>query len=129
MVTGQVQVYFSNLAPSIAYIRSGSLRALAITTATRSEALPDLPILEDFVPGYEANAWLGLGAPKGTPAAIIDRLSKEVNDALADLKFRGRLANLGGTPLPSSPADFGKLVGEETEKWAKVVKFVGLKPE
>jgi tripartite-type tricarboxylate transporter receptor subunit TctC len=126
MVAGQVQVYFSNLAPSIAYIRSGRLRALAVTTATRSQALPDLPLLKDFVPGYEASAWLGLGAPRDTPAAIVDKLNREINAALADATIKSRLARLGGTPLPGSPADFGRLIAEETEKWGKVVKFAGL---
>ena len=126
MLTGQVQVYFSNLSPAIAYIRNERLRALAVTTATRPEALPDLPILEDFVPGYEASAWLGLGAPRDTPAAIIETLNEEINAALADPKIKSRLAYLGGTPLPGSPANFGKLIAEETDKWAKVVKFAGL---
>jgi tripartite-type tricarboxylate transporter receptor subunit TctC len=126
MAAGQVQVYFSNLAPSIAYIRSGRLRALAVTTATRSEALPDLSVLEDFVPGYEASAWLGLAAPRDTPAAIVDTLNEEIDAALADPRIKSRVANLGGTPIPGSPADFGKLIAEETAKWAKVVKFAGL---
>jgi tripartite-type tricarboxylate transporter receptor subunit TctC len=125
MVAGQMQVYFSNMAPSIAYIRSGRLRALAVTTATRSEALPNLPVLEDFVPGYDAIAWLGLGAPRATPAAIIDTLNKEINAALAAPTIKSRLAHLGGTPIPGSPADFGKLIAEETEKWGKVVRFAG----
>jgi tripartite-type tricarboxylate transporter receptor subunit TctC len=127
MLTGQVQVYFSNLSPAIAYIRNERLRALAVTTATRSEALPNLPVLEDFVPGYEASAWLGLGAPRDTPAPIIDKLNDGLNAALADPKIKSRLAHLGGTPLPGSPADFGKLIAAETEKWAKVIKFAGLK--
>jgi tripartite-type tricarboxylate transporter receptor subunit TctC len=129
MLGGQVQVYFSNLAPSIEYIRTGKLRALAVTTATRSEALPDLPVLNDFVPGYESSAWLGLGAPRNTPAEIVDKLNKEINAALADPKIKARVADLGGTVLAISPADFGKLITDETEKWAKVVKFAGLKPE
>ena len=127
MLTGQVQVYFSNLSPAIAYIRNERLRALAVTTATRSEALPNLPILEDFVPGYEASAWLGLGAPRDTPAAIIDKLNDGLNAGLADPKIKARLAHLGGTPLPGSPADFAKLIAAETEKWAKVIKFARLK--
>jgi tripartite-type tricarboxylate transporter receptor subunit TctC len=129
MLGGQVQVYFSNLAPSIEYIRTGKLRALAVTTATRSEALPDLPVLSDFVPGYESSAWLGLGAPRNTPAEIVHKLNKEINAALADPKIKARVADLGGTVLAISPADFGKLITDETEKWAKVVKFAGLKPE
>lgn len=127
MLTGQVQVYFSNLSPAIAYIRNERLRALAVTTATRSEALPNLPILEDFVPGYEASAWLGLGAPRDTSAAIIDKLNDGLNAGLADPKIKARLAHLGGTPLPGSPADFAKLIAAETEKWAKVIKFARLK--
>ncbi len=126
MVAGQVQVYFSNLAPSIAYIRSGRLRALAVTTAARSEALPDLPVVQDFVPGYDASAWLGLGAPRDTPAAITDTLNREINAALADPTVKSRIAHLGGTPLPGSPAEFGKLIADETAKLAKVVKFAGL---
>ena len=126
MVAGQVQVYFSNLAPSIAYIRAARLRALAVTTATRSEALPDVPVLADVVPGYEASAWLGLGAPRDTPAAIIEKLNKAIGAALADPRVTSRLAHLGGTPLPGSSAAFGKLIAEETGKWAKVVKFAGL---
>ena len=108
---------------SIEYIRAGKLRALAVTTATRSEALPDIPTVGEFVPGYEASAWFGIGAPKNTPAEIIDRLNKEINAGLADPEIKARLADLGGTVLPGSPADFGKLIADETEKWAKVVKF------
>jgi len=129
MVAGQVQVYFSNLAPSIAHIRGGRLRALAVTTATRSQALPDLPVLQDFVPGYEASAWLGVGAPKDTPAAVITRVDREIEAALADPGIKSRLADLGGTPLPGSAADFGKLIAEETDKWAKVIRFAGLRPD
>ena len=105
---------------SIEYIRAGKLRALAVTTATRSEALPDIPTVGDFVPGYEASAWYGVGAPKNTPAEIIDKLNKEINAGLADPKIKARLADLGGTVLAGSPADFGKLIADETEKWAKV---------
>jgi tripartite-type tricarboxylate transporter receptor subunit TctC len=129
MLAGQVQVYFSNLAPAIAYIRGGLLRALAVSTATRWEALPDLPVLGDVVPGYESSAWLGLGAPSTTPTAIIDKLNAAINDALADPVIKTRIADLGGTPLPGSSADFGKLIAEETAKWAKVVRFAGLKPQ
>jgi tripartite-type tricarboxylate transporter receptor subunit TctC len=114
---------------SIAYIKAGRLRALAITSATRSEALPDLPTVGEFVPGYETSLWLGLGAPKGTPANIIDTLNKETNAALTNPKIKARLADLGGTMLPGTPADFGKLIADETEKWGKVVKFTGIKPE
>ena len=126
MAAGQVQVYFSNLAPSIAYISSGRLRALAVSTAMRSQALPDVPALQDFVPGYEASAWLGVGAPRDTPAAIVEQLNKAINAALADPKISSRLAHLGGTPIPGSSADFARLIAAETEKWARVVKFAGL---
>ena len=114
---------------SIEHIRAGKLRALAVTTATRSEALPDIPTVGEFVPGYEASTWYGLGAPKNTPAEIIDKLNKEINAGLADPKMRARLADLGATALAGSPAEFGKLIAEETEKWAKVIKFAGIKPE
>jgi len=114
---------------SIGYIRSGRLRALAVTTATRSEALPDLPIVADFVPGYEASSWYGIGATRDTPTKIIDKLNKEINAALADPKIRARLADMGSTVLPGSPADFGKFIVEEIEKWGKVVKFSGAKAE
>jgi tripartite-type tricarboxylate transporter receptor subunit TctC len=128
LLGGQVQVMFSDMS-AIEYIRAGKLRALAVTTATRSEAMPDIPIVAEFVPGYEASAWLGVGAPKNTPAEIIDKLNKEINAALADPKMKERLADLGGAVLAGSPADFGKLIVEETGKWAKVVKFAGIKPE
>ena len=117
------------LPASIEHIRAGKLRALAVTTATRSEALPDIPTVGDFVPGYEASAWYGIGAPKNTPAEIIDKLNKEINAGLADPKIKARLADMGGTVLPGSPADFGKLIADETEKWGKVVKFADIKPE
>ncbi len=126
MVAGQVQVYFSTLAPAIASIRDGRLRALAVTTATRAPALPDLPVLADFVPGYDASAWLGLGAPRDTPAAIVDTLNTAINGALADPATRSRIAHLGGSPLPGSAADFARLLAAETAKWSKVVKFAGL---
>ena len=100
-----------------------------MTTATRSEALPDIPTVGEFVPGYEASAWYGVGAPRSTPPEIIDKLNREINAALADPKIKARLADLGGTVLAGSPADFGKLIAEETEKWGKVVKFSGMKPE
>jgi tripartite-type tricarboxylate transporter receptor subunit TctC len=129
LLGGQVQVMFGTMPESIEYIRMGKLRGLAVTTATRSDALPDLPPVGDFVPGYEASALNGVGAPRDTPAEIVDRLNKEINAALADPKMKARLADLGGTVLPGSPADFGKLVVDETEKWAKVVKFAGVKPE
>jgi tripartite-type tricarboxylate transporter receptor subunit TctC len=129
LLGGQVQVMFGTMPESIEYIRMGKLRGLAVTTATRSDALPDLPPVGHFVPGYEASALNGVGAPRDTPAEIVDRLNKEINAALADPKMKARLADLGGTVLPGSPADFGKLVVDETEKWAKVVKFAGVKPE
>jgi tripartite-type tricarboxylate transporter receptor subunit TctC len=128
LIGGQVQVSFFNLPGVIEFIRSGRLRALAVTTATRSEMLPDLPTVSEFVPGYEASAWFGVGVPKNTPAEIIDKLNNEINAALADPKLKARLADLGGTPLPGTPADFGKFIAEETEKWAKVIKFAGIKP-
>ena len=129
LIAGQVQIVFDNLPGSIEHIRAGKLRALAVTTATRSEALPDLPVVADFVPGFEASAWFGMGVPKGTPAEIVDKLNSEVNAALADPKIKARLLDMGGMLIPGTPADFGKLLAEETEKWAKVVKFSGAKPE
>ena len=105
------------------------MRALAVTTATRSDALPDIPIVGEFVPSYEASLWMGIGAPNKTPAEIIDKLNKEVNAGLADPTLNARLADLGGTPLSGSPVDFGKLIADETEKWAKVIKFANIKPE
>ncbi|MBV8423075.1 MAG: tripartite tricarboxylate transporter substrate binding protein [Hyphomicrobiales bacterium] len=129
MISGQVQVMFDNVPTSIEFIRAGKLRALAVTTATRSEVLPDLPTVADFVPGYEASAWYGVGVPKGTPDDVIDKLNKEINAILADPKAKARLADLGASLLAGSPADFGKLVADETEKWGKVVKFSGAKPD
>jgi len=112
---------------SIEFVRAGRLRALAVTTATRSEVLPDVPTVGEFVPGYEASAWYGIGAPKATPAEIVDKLNKEINAALADPKMKARLADLGGTPFLGSPADFGKLIADDTERWGKVVEFSGAK--
>jgi tripartite-type tricarboxylate transporter receptor subunit TctC len=129
LLGGQVQVYFPGTVSSIEYIKTGRLRALAVTAATRSEALPDLPTVGEFVPGYEASSWFGVGAPKATPAEIVDKLNKEINAGLADPKIKARFADLGGTPLVGSPADFGKLIAEETEKWGKVVKFTGIKAD
>jgi tripartite-type tricarboxylate transporter receptor subunit TctC len=126
---GQVQVMFGTMPATIEYIRAGKLRPLAVTSASRSEVLPDLPTVGEFVPGYEAIGWQGIGAPRNTPAEIIDTLNKEINAALADPNMKARLADLGGTALAGSPADFGKLIAEETEKWGKVVKFSGAKPE
>jgi tripartite-type tricarboxylate transporter receptor subunit TctC len=129
MLGGQDQVMFDTMPASIEYLKAGKLRPLAVTTATRSDALPDVPILADFVPGYESSALYGIAAPRNTPAEIIDKLNKEINAGLADPKIKARLADLGGTVLAGSPADFGRLVAEETEKWAKVVKFSGAKAE
>ena len=127
LLGGQVQVYFGTPTTSIEQIRTGRLRALAVTTAVRSEVLPDVPTMGEFLPGYEASAWWGVGAPKKTPTEIVEKLNKEINAALADPKLKARLADLGGTVLPGSPADFGKFIADETEKWAKVIKFAGLK--
>ncbi|WP_424630795.1 Bug family tripartite tricarboxylate transporter substrate binding protein [Bradyrhizobium sp. SYSU BS000235] len=127
LMAGQVQVMFDNIPTSIEHIRSGSLRGLAVTSTVRSEQLPDLPLVADFLPGYEASAWYGIGAPKNTPADIKEKLNKEVNEILKDPKAKARLTELGAFVLPGSPADFGKLLVDETEKWAKVVKFAGAK--
>jgi len=129
LLGGQVQVYFGPMPPSIEHIRSGKLRALGVTSAGRSQALPDIPSVSDFVPGYEASQWHGIGVPKNTPSEIIDKLNKEINAGLGDLKMKARLADLGGTPLVGSPADFSRLIAEDTEKWAKVIKFAGIKLE
>src|SRR5262249_6385572 len=129
LLAGQVQVMFAFMTSSIEYIRAGRLRALAVATATRSEALPDVPTIGEFVPGYEASGWFAVGAPRATPAEIVEKLNKEVNAALADPKIKAHLADLGGVALPGSPAEFGKLIAEETEKWAKVVKFAGIKAD
>jgi tripartite-type tricarboxylate transporter receptor subunit TctC len=129
LLGGQVQVMFVAISASIEYVRAGNLRSLAVTTASRSDALPNIPTVGDFIPGYEASTWGGIGAPKGTPAEIIDKLNKEINAGLVDPKVKARLANMGSTALPGSPADFGKLIAEETEKWAKVVKLSGAKPD
>jgi tripartite-type tricarboxylate transporter receptor subunit TctC len=129
LLGGQVKVMFGTVAGLIEQIRAGKLLALAVTTAARSQALPDIPTVGEFITGYEASAWAGIGAPRNTPPEIIDRLNKEINAGLADSKIKARLADLGGTVLSGSPADFGRLVAEETDKWAKVVKFSGAKPE
>jgi tripartite-type tricarboxylate transporter receptor subunit TctC len=129
LLGGQVQVFFPGVPGSIEYIKDGKLRALAVTTAARLPALPDLPTVADFVPGYEASAVFGIGAPKNTPVEIIEKLNKEINTALADPRIKARFADLGLTVLAVSPAGFGKLVAEETEKWGKVVKFSGAKPD
>src|SRR2546425_2116107 len=129
LLSGQVQLYFGTTASSLEYVRTGKLRALGVTIERRLDALPDIPTVGDFVRGYEVRNWYGVGAPKATPAEIIDKLNKEINAALADPKIKARLADLGGTALTGSPADFGKLIVEETEKWGKVVKFAGVKAD
>jgi tripartite-type tricarboxylate transporter receptor subunit TctC len=128
LISGQVQVMFSNTVSSIEHIRAGRLRALAVTTATRSDALPDVPTVGEYVQGYEASGWYGIGAPKNTPTKIVEKLNKEINAGLADLKTKARLVDLGGTVLPGSPAEFGKLIADDTEKWGKVIKFARIKP-
>ena len=129
LIGGQVHVMFPALAGAIEYIRAGRLRALAVTTLNRSDALPEIPTVDDFVPGYEASTWFGVGAPRHTPREIVDTLNREINAALGDAKIKARLAELGGTGLVLSPAGFGKLVADETEKWAKVVKFSGARAD
>jgi len=129
LLAGQVQVMFADTPSSLEHIRAGKLRPLAVTTATRSEALPDLPTVGDFVPGYEASGWFGIGAPKSTPVEIIDKLNREINAALADAKINGRLADLGSLPMPMTPANFGKLIADETEKWGEVIRAANIKAE
>ena len=129
LLGGQVQVMFTTMPSTIEYVRAGKLRALAVTTATRSPALPDIPTVGDFVPGYDASAIYGVGAPKDTPAEIVDGLNSEINAALADPKMKARIADMGAMVFAGSPDNFGKFIAEETEKWAKVVKFAGMKPE
>jgi tripartite-type tricarboxylate transporter receptor subunit TctC len=129
LLGGQVQVIFGTMPGVIALVRSGQLRALAVTTATRSPELPDVPTIAEFVPGYEASQWYGIGAPRNTPAEVIERLNRETNAVLADPKMKTRLAELGASVLSGSPADFGKLIVDETAKWAKVVKLSGAKPD
>jgi len=126
MISGQVHVMFDNMPPSLPHIQGGKLRALAVTTAVRSAALPDVPTVAETVPGYEASAYYGMSAPKGTPPEIIEKLNKEINAALADPKIKARLAELGGMLIPGTPVDFGKLVADETDKWAKVIKAGGV---
>jgi tripartite-type tricarboxylate transporter receptor subunit TctC len=129
LLAGRVQVFFPPMVVPIGQVRAGKLRALAVTTATRSEALPDIPTVGEFVPGYEASVWFGLGAPTGTPAEIIDKLNQETNAALADPKIKARMAESGGNALAGSPAEFGKLIADETEKWAKVIRAANIKAE
>jgi tripartite-type tricarboxylate transporter receptor subunit TctC len=129
LLSGQVQVTFNPLPSSLQFLKSGKLNALAVTSATRQAVLPDTPPVADFLPGYEATAWFGIGAPKAAPADVVDKLNREINAGLADEKFKARLHELGGVEFPGSSADFGKFIAAETEKWAKVVKFAGIKPE
>jgi tripartite-type tricarboxylate transporter receptor subunit TctC len=129
LIAGQVHVMFDSASASMEHIKTGRLRPLAVTTANRSEALPDVPTVGEFVPDYEATWWTGVGVPKNTPVEIVDKLNKEINAAQADPKMKARLADLGGTVLPGAPADFGRLVAEEIEKWRRVVKFTGIKPD
>ena len=129
LMMNRVQVTFDNLPGSIGFIRQSKLRALAVTTTTRSPALPDIPALAEFIPGYEASAWYGVSAPRNTPKVVIGKLNKEINAGLADPALRARLVDLGGMIVSGSPAEFGKLVSDATEKWAKVIKFAGIKPE
>jgi tripartite-type tricarboxylate transporter receptor subunit TctC len=128
LLSGQLQAYVGAMTSSLAYVKAGSLRALAVTTAMRSEALPEISTVSDFVPGFETSDWGGVSGPKGSPAEIIDRLNKEINAGLADPKIKARFADLGATVIPGSPADFAKLIADETDKWGKVVKFGGIKP-
>ena len=129
LIGGQVQVYFASMVSSIEYIRGGQVRALAVTSSSRSEALPDIPAISEFVHGYEASAWYGVGAPRNTSAEIIDTLNKEINAGLIDPKLKARLADFGATPLEFSPATFGKFVSDETEKWGEVIKVGGIQPD
>jgi tripartite-type tricarboxylate transporter receptor subunit TctC len=129
LLAGQVQVMFDSMPASIEHVRAGRVRALAVGTATRSPALPDVPTVGDVVPGFEASAWYGVAAPRNTPAEIVEQLNKEINAAFADPRIKTRLTELGGMVLAGSPADFGKLIAEETEKWGKVVRFSGAKPD
>ena len=129
LMAGQVQVMFEPTLSTLPHIRAQKLRALAVTSATRSAVLPDVPVLADSVPGYEATAWYGIGAPRNTPVDIIERLNREINAGLADARIRGRLADLGGDPMPMAPAEFGKLVADETEKWGKVIRAAHIRLE
>jgi tripartite-type tricarboxylate transporter receptor subunit TctC len=129
LLTGHVQLYFAGIPSSIQYVRAGKVRALAVTTASHSEVLPDIPSLGEFLPGYEASFWGGFCAPKGTPAEIVDKLNKEINAGLADPKIKARIADLGATSLPGSPGEFGKLIADETEKWAKVILAANIKAD
>jgi tripartite-type tricarboxylate transporter receptor subunit TctC len=129
LIAGRMQATFLPSAGTIEHIRSGTLRALAVTTAFRSETLPDVPTMADFLPDYESSAWFGIGAPRSTPADIVRKLNQEINLALTDPKTKARLAEFGGTVIAGAPSDFGRLIVEETQKWAKVISFAGIKPE
>jgi tripartite-type tricarboxylate transporter receptor subunit TctC len=129
LLAGHMQVSFDVMPTTIEFVRTGRLRALAVTTAARSPALPDIPTVNDFVSGYESSSWHGVGVPKNTPAEIVEKLNKEINAGLADSKIKTRIADLGGVPMPMTPAGFGQFIAEETEKWSKVVKFAGAKAE
>ena len=129
LIAGQVQVVFPTIVESIEYIRASRLRALAVTSATRSDALPGIPTLGEFLPGYEASGWFGIGAPKSTSSEVVDQLNKQINEGLADPKMKARFADLGGVAMPMTPADFGKLIADETEKWGKVIRAANIKAE
>jgi tripartite-type tricarboxylate transporter receptor subunit TctC len=129
LMAGQVQVYFDGISGSLEYVRTGKLRALGVTTAARADVLPDVPSLGEIVPGYEASGWYGIGAPRNTPAEIVGKLNAEINAALATEKLKARLADLGYQTFTSTPAEFAKMVAQETEKWAKVLKFAGVRPD
>jgi len=129
LLAGQVQVYFTTVTNGIEYVRAGKLRALGVSTMTRVDVLPDIPTLNEFVPGYEASGWFGIGAPKNTPVEIVDRLNKEINAGLADHKLKARLHDLGGTLLTGSSADFGTFIAAETEKWGKVIRAANIKAQ
>jgi tripartite-type tricarboxylate transporter receptor subunit TctC len=129
VLSGQVQGTFAAVAPAVGFIKSGKLRALGVTSATRMEALPDVPAIAEFVPGYEGSGWLGICAPKGTPANIVDKLNKKINGVIADPAIKTRLVELGAEAIQMTPEEFGKLIAEAAEKWAKVIKFANIKPE
>jgi tripartite-type tricarboxylate transporter receptor subunit TctC len=129
LLGGQVQFVFASLPSSIEFIKTGKLRGIAVTSAARSEALPDIPTVGEFVPDYEVSSWYGIGVPRNTPAGVVETLNREVNAALADPKMKARLADLGGLLIGGSPGEFGKLIADETAKWAKVIKFAGIAPQ
>jgi tripartite-type tricarboxylate transporter receptor subunit TctC len=129
LLSGQVQILFASLPSSIEYVRAGKARGLAVTTAARTATAPDLPAIAEFVSGYEVSSWYGIGAPRNTPAGVVDALNEAVNAGLADPKLKKQLEDQGGIEMAGTPADFGKLIAEETEKWAKVIKFAGIKPQ